>query len=158
MHGPVLSEIRSRIGVSARVGWNVVVDLVRGAQRVDRIDERRHHRVADRLDDRAAVLRDDREHLVEVPLDLDERGRVAARGVERGRADDVGEQQRLLADAEPDVGADVLLGEQIAELLEAEQLAGAQRVVAPRRLLDREQLGLGRASLTSSIVADRARP
>ena len=133
MHGPVLSEMRRRIGVSARAGWNVSWIWRDGAHRVDRVDERRHHGVADRLDDRAAVLADDREHLVEVLLDLDERGRVAARGVERRRADDVGEQQRLLADAEPDVGADVLLGEQVAELLEAEQLAGAQRVVAPRR-------------------------
>ncbi len=69
--------------------------------------------------------------------------------IERGRADDVDEQERLLADAEPHVGGDVLLGEQVAEVLEAEELPGAQRVVAPRGLLDPQHLG--RISLVARL-------
>ena len=56
MHGPVLSEIRRRIGVSARSGLNASWIAARRAHRVDRVDERGHHGVADGLDHRAAVL------------------------------------------------------------------------------------------------------
>src|SRR5690349_6690689 len=109
MHGPVLIEMRRRsVRPSGNARW-----MARAA--------------------RTAVIADDREDVVEVALDLDERGRIAALRVHRGRADDVGEQDRLLADRELHVGAEVLLAEQVAEVAEAEEPPRPQREIEPQR-------------------------
>ena len=81
--------------------------------------ERRHHRVTDGLDDRAAFRRDRSQQRAEMVTDEVESGQVAHAIVERRRAHEVGEQDRQIGDPEPLLGIEGGVAVEIAEGLVA---------------------------------------
>ena len=103
------------VGLPLVESGDLAAHVERRLHRVGGIEERRHDRIADRLDDRAVVA--DRHVLQPVEMLLHEREgvQVADPVVERGRALQVGEEKRDVLDAEPLVAADHLGAEEVAE-------------------------------------------
>ena len=146
----------------------VVVDCERGAHRLGRIAERRHHRVADSFDDAAAVALNPLGEKGEMVAHQTERGGVAEFVVEAGRALQVGEQDRDAADLHFVARAQQLLGTQAAENGHRNYRLAGQRIVRPGAVLDHEEQRparvvahgefLASALAENDVVARRGRP
>ena len=91
--------------------------------------EDRHDRVADELLDRASVALDDRLHLVEVAAEERAQGLRVGRLAERGRADDVAEENRHDLSVLPSGG---LVGGELGPARVAETRLGRVLLTAAR--------------------------
>src|ERR1700722_975802 len=115
---------------------NARIEFERSFQTARGVDKGGHHGVTDRLDDRAVATRDDFANRGEVVGHDAEGGRIAGLRVDRGRADDVGEEHRQRFYAEIEAGREYLRRKHIAKLLQRGDLRGGGDGVGPFAVFD----------------------
>ncbi len=160
MHGPScrpsLRTIGARCaGVERR---HALLHRDARAQTLQRLVEGGHHGVADRLDDGAVMLADDRRRDRRNARAPAVGGGVADRVVERRAALEIAEQQRHAPDRHLVAGAQHLGREQVAEGLQRGDPVGGQRVLHPAAVLDDDGAAAGRRVAQGHPVRLARRP
>ena len=103
-----------------------------------RPDECRHHGIADRLHHGALLRGDDLQQRMEVRAHQIEGGEVADPLVQRGRALEVGEQERQRRDLETLVDIEIVRLEHVAEgLVGQHPLGGEERLALAYQVMER---------------------
>ncbi|MFT3841534.1 MAG: hypothetical protein QM723_31390 [Myxococcaceae bacterium] len=151
-----------RVGaVFAVEGVDRLQHLRGGGERARRVVEHRHHRVADRLHHRAFVGLHHLGEPLEVLAYQAERAEVADLLVERGRALEVGEQHRHLANADAFGGVNHLRAEQPAKRLAGEHPAAGEEPIELHRwqpgVLTRHRAQQQQARLRGLVAQGEAR-
>ena len=121
------------------------VELVHGpahpqarGKRMLRLDERRHHGIADGLHDSAFFRRDDFQQRMEMRADQIERGEVADAFVERRGALEVGEQEGQRGDLEPLIDVEIVGLVDVAKgLVGQHAFCGEDRLAFAEHLMQR---------------------